>query len=188
MIEVGVNLTINQELVDKISLEGKRLWAAAHDDGSHNRFDGEAVADAATISFGLSAIVAGIAGARKAYKNKDKSKEDLKAEQEARKINEVCDSLTVWLQTYIRSAQNGRIDEKSFDYLSDILQELHEYNKAGKMVIPGKEELAELRKSITEYTSAIAINKGYGPVKVSGPDDFYIIRDQLLRQKEILVL
>ena len=188
MIDVGVNLIMNQELVDKISPERKRLWAAAHDDGSNNRFDVDAVADAATLSFSLSAVVAGIAGARKAYKNKDKSKEDLKAEKEARKINEVCDSLTAWMREYIHSAQNGMIDEKSLDYLSDILQELHEYNTAGKMVIFGKEELAELRKRITEFTSAIAKNKGYSPAEVSGPDDFYIIREQLIRQKEILVL
>ena len=107
MIDVGVNLIIDQDLVDKISLERERLWAAAHDDGSNNRYDIDSVADAATLSFSLSAVVAGIAGARKAYKNKDKSAEDLKAEKEARKINEACDSLTAWLQQYIRSAQNG---------------------------------------------------------------------------------
>ena len=186
MIDVGVNLIMNQELVDKISLERKRLWAAAHDDGSNNRFDADAVADAATLSFSLSAVVAGIAGARKAYKNKDKSKEDLKAEKEARKINEVCDSLTAWMREYIHSAQNGMIDEKSFDYLSDILLELHEYNEAGKLAIPGNEELAELRKSITEYTSSIAENKGYEPAESSESDDFYMIREQLLMQKELL--
>lgn len=186
MIDAGVSLVIDQELVDKISLEKGRLWTAAHDDGSNNRFDGNAVADAATISFGLSAIVAGFMGAKKAYKNKDKSEEDLKAEKEARKINEVCDSLTAWLQEYIRSAKDGMIDEKSFDYLSSILQELHEYNEAGKLAIPGKEELAELKKNITEYTSAIAESKGYEPAEASDSDDFYMIREQLLMQKKLL--
>lgn len=187
MIDVGINLIIDQELVDKISLERERLWAAAHDDGSNNQFDIEAVGDAATLSFSLSAVVACVAGAKKAYKNKDKSKEDLKAEKEARKINEVCDSLTAWLREYLRSAQNGTIDEKSLDYLSDILEELHEYNKAGKLLLPGKEELAELRKRITEYTAKIVENKGYEPAEAAGPDDFYMIREQLIRQKEILV-
>ena len=186
MIDVGINLIIDQELSDKISLERERLWAASHDDGSNNRFDVETVADAATLSFSLSAIVAVVAGAKKVYKNKDKSKDDLKAEKEAKKINEVCDSLIAWLQEYICSAQNGMIDEKALDYLSDILQELHIYNKEGKLAISGKEELAELRESITEYTSEIAENKGFGPAEVSGSDDFYMIRDQLIRQKEML--
>ena len=60
------------------------------------------------------------------------------------------------LLEYIQSAQKGMIDEETLDDLIRTLEEMHGYDQAGKMIIPDREVLIEIRDAIVKYTSLIA--------------------------------
>ena len=189
MAQVGVKLEMNPEIIGKLSSGKEKLWLAAHEDGSKNRINGEAVAEASSYSFIFGFLAAGGMWIRKKFRNRGKTKEDLAAEKEAAKINRTSGALEEMLLEYIRAAQKGVVEEDSLDELIDTLEEMHGYHQAGKLSVPGRGELAELRKSITEYTAALAESRSAPPVrgmKLSGEDDFCLLREQLIRQKELI--
>ena len=188
MIHVGVNLDINPELVVRLSA-GQKLWSAVHDDGSKNRINGDVILEAGSYGTSFGILAALFMWIKKKYRNKGKTKEDLAAEKEAAAINRTCGALEVMLQEYLQSAQNGTIDEKGLDELIGTLEEIQEYNQTGKLIIPGTNELAEIRKSIERYTTAIAENKNSRLAhesKATGASEFLMIREQLVQQRELI--
>ena len=98
MIRVGVQLTIGPEIIRKLSSGQNSLWSAAHGDGSENRINGEAVAETAEYSFSLAFLTAGLMWARKQFRNRDKTKNDLAAEKEAARINKTASALEAQLK------------------------------------------------------------------------------------------
>ena len=188
MAQTGVRLEISQEIIQELSSEETKLWIAAHDDGSKNRINSDTIMDAATITFSFAAVVAGFLWLKKKFKNLGKTKEDLAAEKEAAKINGTCTALKQMLLEYLSAAQNGAIDEAAMDELIDTLEEMHGYQQSGKLIVSGRKELAEIRKSITEFTGSMAVSKAAPPPQpggAAGGDDFFLIREQLMRQKRM---
>ena len=110
MIRVGVQLTINPEIIRELGSGQNSLWSAAHGDGSENRINGEAVAETAEYSFSLAFLTAGLMWARKKFRNRDKTKEDLAAEKKAAAINRASDALEEMLLEYLRAAREGEVD------------------------------------------------------------------------------
>ena len=186
MTEIGVKLEMNPALIMKIS-SGEKLWNATHDDGSKNRIDADTVLQAGTYGTLFGVLTALFMWTRKKYRNRGKSKEDFDAEKEAARINRTCGALEVMLLEYIRSAQNGMIDEETLDELIDTLEEMHGYDLAGKLQITNREDLTEIRKGITKYTDAIAKSKSAQTTQETGMTETYefdMIRDQLICQRE----
>jgi len=186
MVNVGIKLEIDPKIIEKISSEQEILWAAAHEDGSNNLIDGEEIIDAASWDLGLGAVTAGFLGVRKLYRNRGKTKEDLAAEKEARKINDACGSLAVILPDYLRQAQEGVVDENLIVFMIARMEELQDYSESGKMIIPGKEELIAVRKSITAFTTAIAGEESVPQSETPEADEFGLIKEQLIRQRDLI--
>ena len=188
MIRVGVNLEMNPALVEKLS-GGQKLWSAAHEDDSKNRINGDAILEAGSYGTSVGILAALFMWIRKKFRNRGKTKEDLAAEKEAGHINRTCGALEAMLLEYIRSAREGMIEEENLDELIGNLEEMRGYDQAGKLVLPGKTELTEIRKSIEKYTEAIAMQNAVRPFRAgnaAGESEFRLLRDQLAQQREML--
>ena len=189
MANVGVKLRIDPEIIGKLTSGKSELWFAVREDGSKNRINGEAVGEAATVSFSLAFLVAGFQWLRKKFRNRGKTKEDLAAEKKAAAINRASDALEEMLLEYLRAAREGDVDMEALDDLTDTLKEVEGYYLGGELAVPGEKELAEIRKSVADFTAEIAESKAAGPVRedgAAGTNDFGRIRDQLVRQKELI--
>lgn len=185
----GMKIQINPEWIKKLSSGKGELWSAAHDDGSNNRINGDTVLEAAGYGTGFGLLAAGAQWVRKLFRNRGKTTEDLEAEKEAAIINRTSGALEVMLLEYFRAVQDGVIHEEALDELIDTLEEMHEYHLAGKLIIPGEKDLADMRKGITEYTAAVAEkNCGKMPqvLRTQESDEFFLIREQLMIQKELI--
>ncbi len=127
-------------------------------------------------------------GIRKLFQNRNKTWQDLEAEKEAYRINKTCGALEEMLLEYIQAAQEGvAVDQESLDELIETLEEIHGYDQEGKLIIPGKKELSEIRRSIAAYMAAMAGNDTGRPAPEDtdlNVDEFLLIRDQLLKQKQ----
>ena len=185
MVSIGIKLTIDPDLVMKLGSEQK-LWIAAHDDGSKNRINEDAVFEAASSDITLGILTGLFMWIRKRFRNIGKTKDDLAAEKEAAKINRTCGALDVMLLEYIQSAHKGMVDEETLDDLIKTLEEMQGYEQAGKLSIPGRKDLTEIRNSIARYTVSIANSKAVQSVQITGNGDFNIIRNQLIQQKELI--
>ena len=189
MVYVGVFPEIDPETTEKLASETKKLWTAAHEDGSDNRVNGDAVLEASSYDLTFGFLAAGFMWVRKLFRNRGKTREDLKAEKEAAGINRTCGALEQMLLEYFRSAQEGAVDGEALDELIDTLDEMHRHYKSGKLSVPGEKELSGMRKSIAAYTAAIAESRSALPVPEtgsSGMDEFSLIREQLIAQKKLI--
>ena len=73
--------------------------------------------------------------------------------------------------------------------MTDTLKEAEGYYLGGELAVPGEKELAEIRKSVADFTAEIAESKAAGPVRedgAAGTNEFGRIREQLARQKELI--
>ena len=168
------------QLIDGLRLT--RAWSAI-------KQTGETVAEAATYSFIVASLVAGFQGLRKAFRNRGKTPEDFAAEKEAAKINKTCGALEEMLLEYIRSAQDGIVEQEALEELIAVLDEMHGYLQAGKLQVPGMNDLTDIRVSIENYTASLAENRSVRPAPKAKPmdaDEFILLRDQLILQKELL--
>ena len=186
---VGSKLNIDPEIVEKLRSGNGKLWSAAHDDGSGNRINADAVLEASTLGVDAGLLEAGMQWIRKMFRNRGKTKEDFAAEKEAAKINRTAGALEEMLLEYFQAAQEGSVDGEALRELIDTLEEMHGYCQSGKLQVPGKTELAKMRGSIVEYTSAIAESRNVQLKRepaAAGADEFQLIKEQLLRQAELL--
>ena len=119
MVYVGVFPEIDPETTEKLASETKKLWTAAHEDGSDNRVNGDAVLEASSYDLTFGFLAAGFMWVRKLFRNRGKTREDLKAEKEAAGINRTCGALEQMLLEYFRSAQEGAVDGEALDELID---------------------------------------------------------------------
>ena len=189
MKDVGVRLEINPLFIGKLNSGRDKLWTAAHPDGSDNRINSDAILEASAYGLDFGLIAAGAQWIKKKFRNRGKTKEDFAAEKEAAKINRTCEALEVMLLEYFQAAQRGSIDEEGLDELIGTLTEMQGYCQSRKLAVPGVRELAEMRKSIAKYTTRIAEGKAIRLAqKVETPDanEFALIREQLLLQKEMI--
>ena len=181
-------LDIDPEIVTKLSSGNSKLWLAAHEDGSDNRINGDVILKASGYGTEFGVIAAVSQGIRKLFRNRNKTWQDLDAEKEAYRINNTCGALEEMLLEYIQAAQKGiAVDRESLDELIDTLEEIHGYDQEGKLIIPGKKELSEIRKSIAAYTAAMTGNDTGRPAPEDADpkaDEFLLIREQLLKQKQ----
>lgn len=188
MNRTGLNPEMNQDLIAKL-YAGEKLWLASRDDGSGNRINSDVVMEAGSYSTSFGILTALLMWIRKKFRNRGKTAEDFAAEKEAAEINRTCGTLEVMLPEYIQSAQKGVIDEEELGELIDTLEVMQGYEQAGKLMIPGRKELAELRKSIAEYTGAIAESKSVQldrKAGTAGVGEFGTIRALLLKQMDLL--
>ena len=187
--DVNAHLNISPEIIRNLSSGKRELWSAARPDGSDNRINGETVAEAATYSFIIASLVAGFQWIRKKFRNRGKTAEDFSAEKEAVKINKASDALEALLLEYIQSAQEGSADPETLDELTGTLAEVEGYARTGTLKVTGKAELAEIRKSITDFTAALG--DGHSPQLPENPEEadageFHLIRDQIAEQRRII--
>ena len=181
-------LEIDPEIIRKLSSGDCKLWLAAHEDGSDNRMNGDVILKASGYGTEFGVIAAASQWVRKMFRNRNKTWLDLEAEKEAYRINNTCGALEEMLLEYIQAAQEGTaVDGEALDELIDTLEEMHGYNQEGKLIIPGKKELSEIRKSIAAYTAAASGNDAGCPAQEDtdpNADDFLLIRELLMKQKE----
>ena len=189
MIRVGVQLTIHPEIIRKLGSGRNSLWSAAHGDGSENRINGEAVAKTAAYSFSLAFLTTALMWARKQFRNRDKTKNDLAAEKEAARINKTALALEAQLKDYLLAAQEGMISPEGLDDLTAVLEEMDGYSRAGKLTVTNVQEAAEIRGRITDFTAAIEGKTAVQPhpeAEKPQEGEFALIRKQLIRQKELI--
>ena len=74
MANIGAKLQISPEIIQKLSSGKGGLWVAAHQDGSDNRINGEAIMDAAACSTFLGILTGIFQGLKKAFRNRGKTK------------------------------------------------------------------------------------------------------------------
>ena len=180
MLYTEGNTETNTEWIEKLDA-GQKLWHAAHDDGSGNRINENAVIEATVQDVSLGILTAAVLWIRKLFRNRGKTKEDLAAEKEAARINRTCAALEVMLPDYIRSAQEGKIEGEALDELIGTLDEMDGYDREGKLTVPDREELIRIRKSVEAYAKPAAES---GSEESAGAGEFGRIRDLLIRQKE----
>ena len=178
-------LRIRPEIIEKIRSGGGVLWHPAHGDGSDNRINGDAIADTATVSFSLAFLTAGTLWVRKAFRNRNKTRQDLAVEKEAARIQKTIDALEERLLAYIRQAQEGAAGGEALDDLIGVLEEARTVYQTGKLVVADQAALAEIRKSVQDYTDALAESKAAPKAPARGEDDFERIRNLLIRQKQL---
>ena len=178
-------LDIDPEIIRKLSSGDSKLWLAAHEDGSDNRINGDKILEASGYSTVFGVIAAISMWIRKLFRNRNKTKQDLEAEKEAYRINKTCGAVEEMLLEYIQAAKEGTtVDQESLDELIDVLKEMHGYYHCGKLIVPGKKELSEIRKSIEEYTAALnGVDTRLLEDTDPNADEFLLIREQLLKQK-----
>ena len=187
MTQTGRKLEIDPAVAEKLGIGGEALWTAAHGDGSDNRINGDVVLEASAYGADVGLLAAGAQWIRRLFRNRGKTRADLAAEKEAAGINKTCAALEQMLLDYLRDAQEGRVDAEALTELTDTLEEMQAYSRAGKLRVPGAKELTAIRESITAFTSALAEEAGV-PVRtaeVPDADEFALIREQLLTQKEL---
>ena len=181
----SARLRIRPEIIEKIRSGGGALWHPAHGDGSDNRINEDAIADSATVSFSLAFLTAGVLWARKAFRNRKKTRQDLAAEKEAAKIQKTIAAAEERLLAYIRQAREGAVTGETLDDLIDVMEEMHAVHQTGKLIVADREALAEIRTSVQNYTDALAESKAAPAVPAQGEDDFERIRNLLIRQKQL---
>ena len=189
MPDTDAKLNIDPELISKLSAESGKLWSAAHEDDSKNRINGDTILEASTYGAPIGIIAALLMWFRKKFRNRRKTKEDLAAEKEASRINRTCGALEEMLLEYIRAAQEGVTDVESLDELTDTLEEMHGYYQSGKLAVPGRQELAGIRRTVAEYTAAMEGSRSVAPARSkesSEGDEFLLIKELLLKQREII--
>ena len=188
MMQTGIRLKVNPEILQKLRSADAVLWTAAHRDGSDNRINWDAVVDADIVgSISLSILAVAFQGVRKAFRNRAKTKEDLAAEKEAAKINRTCGALSQMLLEYMEAAQAGSVDGESLDELIDVLKEMAGYDQAGKLTIADAGALPDICQSITAYTAALTGGGNEQPARgpeITASRAFRQIRVQLIRQRE----
>ena len=86
MKDTGIHMEIHQEIIDKLSAGKGSIWIAAHNDGSDNKINEDAILDTASYSIFLAVLSTIGQSLRKMFRNKKKSHEELAAEKEAAKI------------------------------------------------------------------------------------------------------
>ena len=178
-------MNLHPDIIGKLSSGGGQLWHAGHDDGSGDRINGDKVLEASSYGTEFGVIAAVSMGLRKLFRNRNKTREDLEAEKEALRINNTCGALNEMLLEYIQAVQKGApADRELLSDLADTLDEMHKYYQAGKLAVPGKRELSEIRKSIGEYTAGMTGERPAGQDQSPDADDFALIREQLLKQKQ----
>ena len=188
MAKTGVKLSIHPEILGKLSSGKRELWHAAHNDGSDNRINGEAVMETASYSTTLGIFSAIFQGIRKAFRNRGKTEDDFVAEKEAREINQTCDALDLMLRDYLKETQEGILAEETMDDVMDTLKDAEVYARAGKLTISGKKEAADILGSIGDFTAALIGETAGKPFDSSAlqSNPFSQILDLLSRQKEWL--
>ena len=177
------------EIPEKLSAGETKLWSSVHKDDTDNRINGDEVLEASTDGIGVGLLTAGEQWLRKLFRNRGKTKEDLAAEKEASRINRTSDALEEMLLEYFRAAREGRVEEEPLQELIDTLEETEAYYRAGKLRVTGEQELSEMRRSIGEFTAAIAERYNAQPLQEtdsSGRDEFFRIRELLIHQKHLL--
>lgn len=189
MKNTGVQMEINQEIVDKLSVGKGSIWFATHSDESDNKINEDAILDTASYSISLAVLSTIGQSLRKMFRNKKKTQEELAAEKEAAMINRTAGALEEMMLEYIQAAKEGAVDEESLDELTRTLGEIQEYYQAGKLKVTDQNAMAEIRKSISEFTTAMAEEKRTAiPAKpdTTGKDEFRVIIEQLAIQKELI--
>lgn len=180
-----LDFTIDPTLISKLGAE-KRLWSAAHDDGSKNRINEDAILEAGSVSLGILTALA--LWCRKRFRNRGKTKEDLAAEKEAARINDTCGALQEKLLEYFQSAQKGRFDDEDLDDLIDTLDEMRKHDEAGKLSTAGRQELYEIRDAAAGITAALGGTGSAGQAwktTARSAGGFGAVRDELIRQKSL---
>ena len=187
MAQFNAKLAIRPETAGKLSRDGEKLWTSAHKDDSDSRIITDSVIEAGTYDVSIAAASAGFNWLKKLFRNRKKSREDIEAEKEATRINNTCTALEERLLEYIEAAKDGTVDRAALDELIETLEEMHGYEQDGKVAGAGRQELAEIRGSIADFTAALAESLGAAPqAAAAGADDFESIRNQLARQKELI--
>ena len=79
--------------------------------------------------------------------------------------------------------EGSEVDWELLNELIDTLEQMHGYYQSGKLVVPGQKELSEIRKCIEEYTAEITGRQSVRPQDPAA-DEFVLIREQLLKQKQ----
>jgi len=188
MAQTGIRLEVNPEVIQKLRSSDAVLWIAAHKDGSDNRVNWNAVADADIVGGASLGILAAVfQGLKKAFRNRGKTKDDLTAEKEAANINRTCGALSQMLLEYMEAAQAGSIDRESLDELIEVLEEIDGYYQAGKLKIPDDKAMLEIYKSITAYTAALIEGGNAQPsqgIEITARPAFRLIQAQLIQQRE----
>ena len=189
MAHVGTKLEIRPEIIDKLRTGKEKLWAAAYEDGSDSRINEQAVIDSTDFGVEVTALTVMYQWAKKLFRNKGKTREELAKEKEAARINRTCGALEEMLLEYLRAAREGSVDEETLDELIDTLAEMQEYYQSGKLMLSGGNDLADIMHSIAAFTSAIAEKNGVQAGReAEGKEagEFALLRGQLVRQKELL--
>ena len=189
MAQTGARLTVQPEIISKLSSESGKLWSAAHGDGSENRINGDVILEAGSYAASFGILAAVLMWIRKKFRNRGKTKEDFAEEKEAAKINRTSAALEEMLREYLLAAQEGNTDQELLDELTDTLEEMHRCAQAGKLLVPGQRELSEIRRSIAEYTAAMTGNpsvQSFRSKESPEADEFRLIRELLVQQKEWL--
>ena len=181
-------MEISPEIIRKLSTESGKLWMAVHNDGSDNRINGDVILEASGYGAGFGLFAAITQSIRKKFRNRGKTQEDFDAEKEAKRINNTCGALEQMLLDYFRAAQEGSVGKDALDELIDTLEEMEGYNRSGKLKVPGEKLLTDIRQTITGYTADLAAESGRPVQAAEKPDadDFSRIREQLIRQRELL--
>ncbi len=182
MPQIHTKLEISPDIIQILSAGSGSIWSAAHDDGSGNRINTDAVLDAAGYSATLGFFSAAFQGIRKAFRNRGKTKDDLRAEKEAAGINRTGGALEEMLLEYLQAAQQGSVDAESLDELIGTLEEIRGYARTGKLTITDEKALSEICTAVTSFTAAMTGS----PAAATAGDTFGRIRDQLIRQKEYM--
>ncbi len=189
MVQVGTTLRISRETEGKLDSESCMLFRAAHEDGSDNRINGDAIVEATTCHWAMGLLTGAAQVIRKAFRNRGKTKDDLAAEKNAARINRSAGALREMLIEYIGLARQGMIDEELLDDLAGTLEEAHNDRRAGSLIITEDSMLKEIADSIGDFTAAIGESMHMGPAQKpqgSGEDVFSRSRDQLVVQKRLL--
>ena len=188
MAQTGIKLEVNPEVIRKLRSSDAVLWTASHKDGSDNRVNWNAVADADIVGgASLGFLAAAFQGLKKAFRNRGKTREDFAAEKEAAKINRTCGALSQMLLEYMEAAQAGSIDRESLDELIDVLEDMDGYDQAGKLTIKDDGALLEIYKSIAAYTTALTgggNEQSAQGLEITAHQAFRLIQAQLIPQRE----
>ena len=189
MAHVNARLAVKPEIIEQLSTEKAGFWTAAHKDGSDERFNFNELNNAIDVTPEVGIMDIGLQFVRKLFRDSTKTKEDFDAEKEAAKINKTCGALEEMLREYLLAAREGSVDEESLDELIDTLAEMHGYDQAGLLSLPGEKELADIRKSVSVFTASLAKEKGEQSVPEAddpNADEFTLIRDQLIQQRKLI--
>lgn len=179
MANIGARLAISPEIAPQLSAGPVGLWYAAHDDGADNRINSDEVIEASGYSLSLGIVTAVFQGLRKAFRNRNKSQADLDAEKEAAHINRTCGALNQMLLEYLDAAGQGTVDKEALNELTETLEEMHGYMKAGRLIVPGEKTLDEVIRAVAALNRAIGCR-----ADLPEGDGFSRLRQLLLRQRD----